>query len=100
MRTIEDKLSELINTKSGIRNKIIEMGVNIPGSEPFKKYPDYIALIKEIEETTDDQDLLQMCDVLTYIGSGNYENKVYTDEEIQNVKDYLDFIIEGGNSDE
>ena len=97
MDTIQDKLNKLINTKSSIRNKIIEMGVTIPGSTPFQDYPDFIALITEIEETTTDQDLLQMCDVLTFIGTGLYENKVYTEDEIQEVKDLLNLIVDGGN---
>lgn len=93
--TTEQKLSKLINTKTKIRNKIIELGVPVPSAAPFNVYPDYIELISDFESTTTDQDILMLADLIEDLGTGNYELKNYTEDDVQEVLDLINNIQEG-----
>lgn len=46
MSTTAEKLAYLMGTKSGIRSKIIEKGVAVPESTPFREYEDKIGDIE------------------------------------------------------
>lgn len=95
--TTQAKLNRLIETKSNIRQKIISLGVDVPINTPFKDYPSLIDQLggAEFLETTTDQDLLQLLDLYRWLGTAEYEEHLYTDEEIQNVHDLLDIINNG-----
>lgn len=95
--TTQAKLNRLIETKSNIRQKIISLGVDVPINTPFKDYPSLIDQLggAEFLETTTDQDLLQLLDLYRWLGTAEYEDHLYTDEEIQNVHDLLDIINNG-----
>lgn len=97
MSTTQAKLNRLIETKSSIRQKIISLGVDVPVDTPFKDYPSFIEQLggAEFLETTTDQDLLQLLDLYRWLGTAEYENHTYSDEEIQAVHDLLDLINEG-----
>lgn len=97
MASVQDNLTKLLNTKNAIRQKIISLGVDVPIDTPFGKYSDFIEQIThaEFEETTTDQDLLQLIDLYRYLGSAEYEDHTYTDEELQKVNDLVDRIVEG-----
>lgn len=95
--TTQAKLNRLIETKSNIRQKIISLGVDVPINTPFKDYPSLIDQLggAEFLETTTDQDLLQLLDLYRWLGTAEYEDHLYTDEEIRNVHDLLDKINNG-----
>lgn len=97
MSNTQSKLNRLIDTKTNLRQKLISLGVDVPIDTPFKDYPDLMEQLGgiEITETTTDQDLLQMVDLYHYLGSAEYEDYTYSDEEIANVHDLLDTIIDG-----
>ena len=97
MTTLEQKLTRLINTKSDIRQKLISYGVDVPFETPFKEYANLIDQIKEVEfeETTLDQDLLQIIDLYEFLVNEEYEDYSYTAEEILQVHDLLDSINNG-----
>lgn len=97
MSTTQEKLTRLIETKSNIRQKIISLGINVPVNTPFKDYPSLIEQLggAEFLETTTDQDLLQLLDLYRWLGTAEYEDHLYTDEEIQAVHDLLDRINNG-----
>ncbi|MBR2492016.1 MAG: hypothetical protein IKB64_00930 [Paludibacteraceae bacterium] len=97
MSTTQTKLSKLIDTKNEIRQTLILLGVNVPIDTPFANYPDFMDGLGDIEvtETTTDQDLLQLLDLYKWLGSAEYEDHTYTDEEIQAVHDLLDKINNG-----
>lgn len=100
--TTQAKLNRLIETKSNIRQKIISLGVDVPINTPFKDYPSLIDQLggAEFLETTTDQDLLQLLDLYRWLGTAEYEDHLYTDEEIQNVHDLLDKINNGESEPE
>lgn len=95
--TTQAKLTRLIDTKLDIRQAIISVGVDVPNDTPFADYGDLIRQLTgiEIEETTTDQDLLQLVDLYQWLGTANYVEHVYSDEEIASVHALLDLIIEG-----
>ena len=97
MSNTQSKLNRLIDTKTNLRQKLISLGVDVPIDTPFKDYPSLIEQLGgiEITETTTDQDLLQMVDLYHYLGSAQYEDYTYSDEEIANVHNLLDTIIDG-----
>ena len=97
MSNTQSKLNRLIDTKTNLRQKLISLGVDVPIDTPFKDYPSLIEQLGgvEITETTTDQDLLQMVDLYHYLGSAQYEDHTYSDEEIADVHDLLDTIIDG-----
>lgn len=97
MASVQDNLTKLLNTKNAIRQKIISLGVDVPIDTPFGKYSDFIEQIThaEFEETTTDQDLLQLIDLYYYLGSAEYEDHTYTDKELQKVNDLLNKIVDG-----
>lgn len=95
--TTQTKLSKLIDTKNKIRQTLILLGVDVPIDTPFASYPDFMDELGNMEttETTTDQDLLQLLDLYYWLGSAEYEDHVYTDEEIQAIHDLLDKINNG-----
>lgn len=97
MSTTQTKLNKLIDTKNEIRQTLILLGVDVPIDTPFANYPDFMDGLGNIEitETTTDQDLLQLLDLYKWLGSAEYEDHTYTDEEIQAVHDLLDRINNG-----
>lgn len=97
MSTTQSKLTTLINTKNAIRQKLISLGIDVPQTTPFSDYPDLIKQLNNTEtiETTSDQYLLQLLDLYHWLGSAEYEDHTYTDEEIQAVHDLLDKINNG-----
>lgn len=97
MMTLEQKLAKIINTKSEIRQKLISYGVDVPFETPFKEYANLIDQIKEVEfeETTLDQDLLQIIDLYEFLVNETYEDHLYTAEEILQIHDLLDSINNG-----
>lgn len=96
MKTVQEQLELLINTKNNFKSRFRVNGIEVASDLPFSEYPYLIdELAIPLEETTTDQDLLQMADVVTLIGYNTYENKVYTDEEIQTVHALADKIIGG-----
>lgn len=97
MSNTQSKLNRLIDTKTNLRQKLISLGIDVPIGTPFKDYPDLIDQLGEVEiiETTTDQDLLQMVDLYHYLGSAEYEDYTYSDEEIADVHELLDTIIDG-----
>lgn len=97
MSTTQTKLNKLIDTKNEIRQTLILLGVDVPIDTPFANYPDFIDELGNVEvtETTTDQDLLQLLDLYKWLGSAEYEDHTYTDEEIQAVHDLLDKINNG-----
>ena len=99
--TTQTKLGKLIDTKNEIRQTLILLGVDVPIDTPFASYPDFMDELGNIEvtETTTDQDLLQLLDLYRWLGSAEYEDHVYTDEEIQAVHDLLDKINNGPMED-
>lgn len=97
MASVQDNLTKLLNTKNAIRQKIISLGVDVPINTPFGKYSDFIEQIAhaEFEETTTDQDLLQLIDLYHYLGSAEYEDHTYTDKELQDLHNVLSGIVDG-----
>ena len=97
MSTTQTKLNRLIETKNNIRQKIISLGVDVPIDTPFKDYPSFIEQLGGIEfiETTTDQDLLRLLDLYKWLGTAEYEDRTYTEQEIQAIHDLLDKINEG-----
>lgn len=95
--TTQAKLSRLIETKNAIRQKLISLGVNVPINTLFSNYPDLIEKVvdREVIETTSEQDLLQILDLYKYLGTARYEDRTYTDEEIQSVYDLLNLVNNG-----
>lgn len=95
--TIQTKLGKLIDTKNNIRQTLISLGADVPINIPFANYPDIISQLSKIEfpETTTDQDLLQLLDLYRWLGTDDYKDHIYTDEEIQRVTELLNRIVEG-----
>lgn len=97
MSTTQAKLARLIETKNNIRQKIISLGVDVPINTPFRDYPSLIEQLggTEFLETTTDQDLLRLLDLYRWLGSAEYMDYVYAEEEIQSVHNLLDTINNG-----
>lgn len=94
--TTQDKLTRLIDTKIAIRQAIMNLGVDVPYDTPFSGYPELISkIVGDFEETTTDQDLLQMVDAYNFLGIDGYEDHTYTDEELQKINELIDIIING-----
>lgn len=94
--TTQDKLTRLIDTKIAIRQAIMNLGVDVPYDTPFSGYPELISkIVGDFEETTTDQDLLQMIDAYNFLGIDGYEDHTYTDEELQRINELIDIIING-----
>ena len=99
MSTTQSKLMRLIEIKTAIKQKLIDLRVEVPENAPFKDYPDLIKQVggPEFIETTIDQELLQMIDLYKYLSTLEYEEHVYTDEELQKVSSLLNLVIEGNS---
>lgn len=96
MRTIAEQLNLLINTKNKFKSKFRAHEVEVSSDLPFNSYPDLIdQLVVEREDTTTDQDLLQLSDLACLLGTADYVEKVYTDDEIQEVHTLVDSLIGG-----
>lgn len=52
MGTIADKLQYLLSTKTGLRDKLIEKGVDVPATTPFRNYIDKLDEISNTSDTT------------------------------------------------
>lgn len=94
-KTIEQKLTTLINSKAKISAAIAEKGVEISSSTPFSEYGELIKLIGEMPETSNMQDVLMMVDLVEDLGVRPYNEHTYTDEDIQKLTDLVNFIVEG-----
>lgn len=92
---VANKLKKLMNTKIKIRTAIVESGVNMPSQIKFNEFDQYIKKIKTIEDTTDTQDLMLICDMLIELKEGTYKESEYTEDEIIELNKILDLIVEG-----
>lgn len=97
MGTTQEKLSRLINTKNNIRQKLIDLGVDVPIDTPFEEYPELIKQLKAANfiETTTDQQVLQFIDLYNTISTDDYTDYTYTSEEVQNIYNSLSLILDG-----
>jgi hypothetical protein len=98
MATTQTRLITLIETKNMIKQKLIDLGVDVTPETPFDEYPSLIKQLgvgDDIEETTTDQELLQLIDLYKWLSTNDYEYYEYTDEEIQAIHAVLDNINAG-----
>lgn len=98
--TLTDKINLLLNTKTNIQTAISECGISMPTGTPFSQYKNYIKQIYKLEDTTDTQDLLQMCDLVEELETSKYIEHTYNTAEIKEVENLIDYILEGGISSE
>lgn len=91
--TTQDKLNLLLRTKVNIKNAIILNNVQVPANTPFSNYPDLINLIAEQPETTAVNDLMEICDLYKDLYNGKYTERIYTQEEQDNLISLVDSII-------
>lgn len=93
--TLEDRFILLIDTKSAIKNKLIEKGAVITTQTPFSSYPEIIETLINIEDTTEISDLLNFEELDSNFGITDFVEYNYTEEEINKIMELLNKIVEG-----
>lgn len=94
--TTQDKLQLLLQSKSRIRNSIIEAGSDMPFDTPLKDYPNFITGLSQFVETTSLADLMTIVDYAIELNSGLFKDHQYTEEEQTNLMNLVNLIVEGG----
>lgn len=95
MGTTSDKLSQLMKSKTAIRNAITNAGVEMPVGELFKNYGYYIEQISTLPETTSLSDMMVLADLSEEMIIGKYSNYEYTEQDEEVLTTILNRILEG-----